>query len=208
MALYVIDTTRTIGAEERDLLSLLSQFGGSIVVALNKTDLPSSGSAEEAVAILSPGVDPGRICRTSAETGEGLDQLKSAIFDAAPEGEALYPEEYYTDQDPEFRAAEIIREKAFQRTREEVPHSLYVEIADMEQREDRLWIRAFLTVERDSQKGILIGRGGLMIREIRLEAESELSDIFPTRVHLDLRVKVDPKWRKNDAFLRRLIGRS
>ena len=92
--------------------------------------------------------------------------------------------------------------------KEESPHSTYVEIADLEERENgaKLWVRAFIHVERDSQKGIIIGREGSIIKNIRITAEKELRDIFPQRVHLDLRVKVTPKWRQNEKLLHRLIG--
>ena len=140
----------------------------------------------------------------SALTGEGVDDLLSVLFDLAPEGQPFYPSEFYTDQDPEFRIAESIREKVILHTREEVPHAVYVEIADAEMRREALWVRAFIQVERESQKGIVVGRGGAMIRRIRLEAEDELAGLFPYRVRLDLRVKVSKKWRSRDALLRRL----
>jgi GTP-binding protein Era len=132
----------------------------------------------------------------------------------AGEGEPLYPEEYYTDQDLGFRVAEIIREKAINRLREELPHSLYVEVADTELRthaEDpaktRLWIRAFIITERESQKGMVVGKGGGMIKAIRQAAQKDLNRILDWKVELDLRVKSAHDWRHNDKVLRRLISR-
>ena len=170
----------------------------------------------------------------SAQDGTGLSDIKTVLFDIAPEEEQMYPDEFYTDQDPQFRTSEVIREKALQKVRQELPHALYVEISDMELeggkageqitddtsaetassattnsprtgKPEKLWIRAFLVVERESQKGILIGKGGEMIKSIRQEAQRELGKLFPYRIHLDLRVKVNYKWRKKDDLLRRLI---
>lgn len=206
LVLYVVDAVRPAGDEERAVMALLKAFSGKTVIALNKIDADEARPARTE-ALLSAEFPGTRIVRTSAVTGDGVDTLVETLFEAAPEGDLLYPEDFYTDQDPEFRASEIIREKAFLAVRQEVPHSLYVEIADMEMRdrEEKLWIRAFITVERESQKGILVGKGGEKIREIRISAQRELSEIFPYRVHLDLRVKVNPKWRRDDRLLRKLV---
>jgi len=205
MVLYVNDSARAAGEEEDAVAARLSGFEGPVLIALNKTDV-TPNLAEENRAFIAERIPRAMFVSVSALLGKGIDELKDALFSLAPEGEALYPPEFYTDQDPEFRAAEIIREKAILATREEVPHALYVDIADMEEDgEDRLWIRAFLVVERDSQKGIVVGRGGEKIKEIRTSAQKELGKLFPYRIHLDLRVKVNPRWRRDDALLRKLM---
>jgi len=111
--------------------------------------------------------------------------LKDALYQVAPEGPPMYPEDYYTDQTPEFRIAEIIREEAIARTTEEIPHALYVEMSDMEWKDDEkgktLWVRAFLTVERESQKGIVIGKGAQKIKAIRIASLKQFRKIFPYR---------------------------
>ena len=119
----------------------------------------------------------------------------------------MYPADYYTDQTPDFRIAEIIREKAIAHTRQEVPHALYVRMEDLEMRDDgaTLWARGFILVERESQMGILVGKAGAMIRTIVQEAEAEAREIFPWDVKLDIRVKVDRDWRKRDPLLKKLI---
>ncbi len=204
MVLYLLDLTRPVGDEERDLMRLLRSFRGQVVVALNKSDQEQSHEKEIAESLSELGFErPYHVI--SALSGLGVEDLLSRLFALAPEGEALYPEEFYTDQEPEFRIAEVIREKAILQTRQEVPHSLFVEVADSESHGDTLWIRAFLHVERESQKGILVGKGGSKIKSIRIEAEQELREIFPYRVELDLRVKVTPKWRRRDQLLRRLV---
>jgi GTP-binding protein Era len=109
----------------------------------------------------------------------------------------------------QFRIEEIIREKAITRLRQELPHSIYAEVADAEFREEgtKLWVRAFLVVERESQKGMVVGKGGAMIRDIRLAALKELKDIFDWKIELDLRVKTAKDWRHNDRVLKKLIDR-
>jgi GTP-binding protein Era len=134
----------------------------------------------------------------------------------AEPGDPFYPEEYYTDQDIPFRIAEIIREKAMNRLREELPHSLYVEVADTELKDrvkengetvQKLWVRAFIITERESQKGMVVGKGGEMIKAIRQAAQKELNSIFDWKVELDLRVKTGKDWRHNDHVLHRIIDR-
>ncbi|MBN2050480.1 MAG: GTPase Era [Spirochaetales bacterium] len=201
--LYLTDASRKPGEEEHLLISFLSGLDIPVVLALNKTDLTED--TREIRGLLEESFPSSEILPISALKETGTEELLQALFLRAPEGEQMYPEDFYTDQDPEFRVREIIREKAFARLSQEVPHSLYVDIADMEVQEEDLWIRAFILVERESQKGIVVGKKGAGIREIRIESEKELRDLFPYHVRLDLRVKTDPKWRKKDHLLKRLI---
>ena len=144
--------------------------------------LPAAPSGPTCARMLGAVFPAGARCARSPRcSGEGLDVLKEALFAAAPEGDQLYPKDYYTDQTPDFRISEIVREKAMLQTREEVPHSLYVRIEDLEMRDDgaTLWARGFICVERESQKGIVVGREGERIKSIVRDAERELSEIFP-----------------------------
>jgi GTP-binding protein Era len=205
-ALYVVDGTRDPGDEERMIQEALRAAGRPVVACINKLDArgPAWTEARRALAASFPQTV---IHDISASRGDGVEALREALFAVAPEGDLLYPEDYYTDQTPEFRISEIVREKAMLQTREEVPHSLYVRIEDVEPRENGtvLWARGFLCVERESQKAIVVGREGERIRSILREAERELSEIFPQAVRLDMRVKVDRDWRKRDPLLRKLI---
>ena len=215
--LYIIDPTRPYGEEEREIAEALLRYEGPVVAVFNKSDLFGGNTAkiQERIGDFSKMLQDKKEKRhrflglfpISAVTGEGLEKLKELLFQTAPAGDPVYPEEFYTDQPPEFRASEIIREKAIMESRQELPHSIYVEIADMEisEEENRLWIRAFIWVERESQKGILVGKGGSKIKAIRVAAQKELNQIFPYRIHLDLRVKVNKKWRKNDAVLKKIF---
>ncbi len=207
IVLYLIDLSRPPGKEELTLMELLKSFRENLVIGLNKIDMGENylEIIKRQILIIFP---EARLHIISALTGKGLPEIIKEIFYLAPEGEKLYPEEYYTDQAPEFRIAEIIREKAIIHTRSEVPHSLYVDLCDLEMKDqDRLlWVRGFIYVERESQKGILVGKNGVKIKNIVRESEEELKDLFPYTIKLDIRVKVKPKWRKNDNLLKKLIS--
>jgi GTP-binding protein Era len=206
LALYVVDGTRAVGDEERALLEALRRYSRPIVACLNKADAGSPAWAEVKGQVKAelPQVP---LLEISALRGTGLDALRERLFALCPEGDQMYPPDYYTDQTPEFRVAEIVREKAMLQTREEVPHALYVRIEDLEMRDEgaTMWARGFICVERESQKGIVVGRGGDRIRAIVQEAERELNEIFPWTVKLDMRVKVDHQWRKRDPLLKKMI---
>jgi GTP-binding protein Era len=197
IVLYVLDATRAPGPEEIEIATLLVPHSGRTVAAINKIDDKNADPARARAFIFLYLPDLLTVCQVSAKTGEGVEPLFEALYAMAPEGEAFYDAEYYTDQEVDFRIAEIIREKAINRLRDEIPHALRVEIADTTFDENaeggrgRLWVRAFIIVERESQKGIVVGKGGLMIRAIRLAALKELDRIFDWKIELDLRVKTE-----------------
>ena len=194
--LYVLDATRMPGDEEEALAELLSQAGVFPVFALNAYQLFLSRFWTDA-----------EIIPVSALRGEGVNRLFDCLFARLEEGSPLYPEDYYTDQPPEFRIAEIIREKAMNRLSEELPHSIYVEVADWEMpNENELWIRAFICVEKESQKGMVVGKDGVKIGSIRKAAKRELKSVFPQNIRLDLRVKVSKNWRKNGYQIKSVLG--
>jgi GTP-binding protein Era len=201
LVLYVLDATRPPGPEEIEIASLLAPYSGRTAAAINKIDDKNAdpARAREFISQYLPGlfsnVLPQCCCTVSAKTGEGVEPLLDTLYAMAPEGDAFYDAEYYTDQEVDFRIAEIIREKAINRLRDEIPHALRVEVADAqfdanaEGGRGKLWVRAFIIVERESQKGIVVGKGGLMVRAIRLAALKELDRIFDWKIELDLRVK-------------------
>jgi GTP-binding protein Era len=198
LVLYVLDATRPPGPEEIEIAALLASHSGRTVAAINKIDDKNAdpAGAREFISQYLPGLSS---CAVSAKTGEGVESLLEALYAMSPEGEAFYDAEYYTDQEVDFRIAEIIREKSINRMRDEIPHALRVEIADTqfdanaENGRGKLWVRAFIIVERESQKGIVVGKGGLMIKAIRLAALKELDRIFDWKIELDLRVKAGSK---------------
>jgi GTP-binding protein Era len=217
LVLYLLDAARPPGAEEEAIARDLAPLAGTaLVTAVNKMDDADADfeGLRSFITLRLPELPDSRIFKISALKNEGAEELLQCLFDLASEGEPLYPEELYTDQDLGFRIAEIIREKAINRLREELPHSLYVEVADTELRNDavdpaktRLWIRAFIITERESQKGMVVGKGGEMIKAIRQAAQKDLNRILDWKVELDLRVKSAHDWRHNDKVLRRLISR-
>jgi len=200
LVLYVLDATRAPGPEEIEIATLLGgrPHSGRTIAVINKIDDKNADPAGAREFISQYFPEQGPPCfAVSAKTGEGVEPLLEALYAIAPEGEAFYGAEYYTDQEVDFRIAEIIREKAINRLREEIPHALRVEIADTQFDADaengrgKLWVRAFIIVERESQKGIVVGKGGLMIRAIRLAALKDLDRIFDWKIELDLRVKAN-----------------
>lgn len=207
--LYLIDSTRLPGSEEELTATLVAPFSDKLVVAINKTDSPMSKAADVRAFVerILPDLPKDRVFEMSALNDVNINDVLKALYDIAPVAEQLYPEEFYTDQEVDFRIAEIIREKAMNMLREELPHAIYVDIADMEWRKDgrELWVRAFLVVERESQKGMVIGKGASMIKNIRLESLKTCRDIFDYRIDLDLQVKVNKNWRQKDQVLKKLI---
>ncbi len=209
--LYIIDSTRDPGEEEEHVVELIQDFADKTVVAINKID--SSISRKKKIytflAEKMPKIPAERILEMSAQKDEGINEVLKALYDISPVGEPMYDEDTYTDQDLTFRVCEIIRGEAINRLQDEIPHSVYVDVADVEHRNDgkKLWIRAFLCVERDSQKGIVIGKGATKIKEIRLAAIKKLSEIYVQKIDLDLQVKVDKNWRQRDYTLNKLIDK-
>lgn len=205
VAVYLIDATREPGAEEESLAGALANLTIPLVAAINKIDHPEASPAR-AAEFLASRLPKVPVLEISAREKRGLDELIAFLLGNAAEGPAWYPAEYYTDQEPVFRIAEIIREKAINHTREELPHALFIEYQDSRRLGDGSLEASFdIVVERDSQKGIIIGKGGSMIKTIREEAEADLADIFDYPVRLRLQVTVDSSWKHDDKRLDSLI---
>lgn len=210
-ALYIIDITREPGEEEELTAKLLEKNQDKTVVAFNKTDLlPRKDLLLKYYDFIQknlPDVPKERIFEMSAKNDNGINEVLKALYEIVPEGVPMYDDELYTDQDLSFRVKEVIRGEAINRLKDEIPHAVYVEVADVEHRNEgkKLWIRAFLCVERESQKGIVIGKGASMIKEIRTASVKKLNQIYMQKIDLDLQVKVDKNWRQRDVTLNRLI---
>lgn len=209
--LYIIDSTRETGSEEELTANLVKAHSEKTVVAINKTDEKVSRpqTIRSFLEKVLPQIPAERIFEISAKNDTGINEVLKALYNLAPVAPKLYPEEFYTDQEVGFRIAEVIRGQAINRLEQEIPHAVYVSIADMEMRKDgrELWVRAFLCVERESQKGIVIGKGASMIKTIRIESIKALRRIFDYRIDLDLQVKVDKNWRQKDIVLTRLLDK-
>jgi len=206
--LYVVDPTRKGAQEEEAVEQILAKVKTPVITVLNKKDIASSLELEESEQFVRAHLAHTTVLKASAQNDEGVDDILISLFALAPEGELLYPEETRTDQSLDFRITEIIREKSINTVSDELPHAIYVELADIENHEEdnTIWIRAFIVVEKESQKGIVVGHGGSNIKVIRQESFKEIKKIFPgKKLQLDLRVKAQDKWRKNDMLLNKLL---
>lgn len=206
--IYLVDATRKPGTEEDTISYMLSALNVPVICVINKKDILSKTESELFTNYLQTHMPGRQIISVSALEDEGIDELLIELFKVCPEGDLLYDEDARTDQDLEFRISEIIREKAMGTVHAEIPHSIFVDLADMEYNEEegKVWIRAFIIVERESQKGIMVGKGGENIKKIRVASFKEIKKIFPTlKLELDLRVKVDEKWKSNDITLSRVF---
>jgi GTP-binding protein Era len=208
---FVIEATAEIGAGDRYIAGLLAEVGTPAILVVNKIDaagpndiLGHLGGASGALG------DFAAYVPLSALTGEGADALLGEITDRLPEGPMYYPDGVVTDQPDTFLAAELLREKLLAMAREELPHSLAVTVEEIEDRpaegdkEALLVLRAVVRVERDSQKGIVIGKGGAVIKEAGTAARIELEALLGTKVHLETHVKVEKDWQRRPDALDRL----
>ena len=208
LVLYIIDSTRNCAEEERMIAEILKSHQDKLVIALNKVDEknPLLVHARKFIKAHLPLVPENRILEMSAKNDVGINEVLKALYEMAKVAPHLYTDDAYTDQEVDFRIAEVIREQAINRLDQEVPHAVYVQIADLEMRSPtKMWCRAFLCVEKESQKGIVIGKGAQMIKTIRVESIKALRKIFDYKIDLDLQVKVDKNWRQRDATLNKLL---
>lgn len=208
--LYLIDPTRAIGPEEQAIGGILANAKAPVVAVVNKADIATAQQQEACVRYLAGTLPKAEVLKASGKQDEGVDDILIALFAHAPEGPLLYGEEVRTDQSLEFRLSEIIREQAIATVYDEIPHALYVELSDLEDRKEQntIWVRAFIVVETESQKGIVIGKGGANIKRIRVGSFKAIKPIFPGRkLQLDLRVKTQGKWRKDDRTLGRILDK-
>jgi GTPase len=207
-ALFVLNGAERSAGGDRFIAGALKRSGLPVVVAVNKTDLLDRAQTAKALADAAAreedGLDVRAVVPVSALHGAGTDPLRRELAALLPEGPAYFPAEDVSDQPREIEFAELIREQALRRTREEVPHSIEVRIEEIEERTDLTVVRAVLWVETESQKGILIGAGGGMIRAIGTAARRELERRLDGRAHLDLTVQVRRAWRRDDGLLDRL----
>ena len=201
-ALLLVDPGKGWGADHEELIASLVRRGTPVIAALTKADLRGASEITwPPEAVLGPTAWP----RVSARTGEGVDALVDALVAALPEAAALYPEDQLSDRPLRFLAAELVREAAFDALAQELPYSLAVEIIDFDEKDPAITrIRANLVLERESQKPIVIGKGGSMIKRIGIRARHEIEQLLDTKVHLALWVKIEPKWQKRPNRLKSL----
>ena len=205
LILFVSDVTESYGAGERFILDMVQTETASapVILVLNKVDLLTKEKLLPMIQQYAKLHNFAAVVPVSAATGENTQRLIEVIKKHLDEGPQYYPEDEITDQPERVVAAELIREKIFRLTRDEIPHSTAVEVEEMKTRENGdIFLRATIYVERDSQKGIVIGAGGAMLKEVGRQARQEMENIFGSRFFVDLWVKVKKDWRNKDGSLR------
>ena len=203
--LFVLNGEQEIGRGDRFIAQAIVASGVPAVTMLNKVDRLKPHEIAEALAVVAELGVPGEVYPASAETGLHVPEIVSELVSLMPEGPPMYPAEQRTDLPENVRLAELIREQALLRTREEVPHAVEVEIDEVEPKDDgSVVVRALLWTETDSQRGILIGAGGQMVKAIGSAARAEIETELARPVHLDLSVRVRRGWRGDEALLDRL----
>jgi GTP-binding protein Era len=206
--LLLLNGREPIGAGDRFIAKSLARSSVPVVAAVNKIDLLGEGETlaalDAAASLEKEGAQLKEIFPLSARTGAGVEPLTRALVELLPEGPLLYPADVRTDLPREQALAELVREQALKRTHDEVPHSIEVYVEELEERAGLTAIKASLWVETESQKGILVGKGGNMIRNIGSGARREIEALVGQRVFLDLTVKVRRRWRRDDSLLDRI----
>jgi GTP-binding protein Era len=200
IVLFVVDARARIGAGDRFVARRVFGLEKPVVIALNKVDRLKRAHIASQMKVASGLGDFHALHPVSAKTKEGVGELRGDLVSLLPDGPAYFPAEQATDLSLDERVAEVIREKALHLTREEVPHATTVEVEEIEERR----LRAVIYVETESQKGILVGKKGSMVREIGVRARPEVEALVGRPLFLELQVKVRPRWRRDPRMLERL----
>ncbi len=198
--LLVMNARERIGSGDRFVARRVFSLGVPVVIALNKVDRLKAGHIATQMKTAAGLGDFHALHPVSAKTGDGIDELRGDLESLLPEGPLYYPPETDTDMPLEARIAELVREQALQLVREEVPHALTAEVVEIDER--RVHVRLY--TETESQKQILIGKGGTRVREIGRAARPFIEQLIGHTIYLQLQVKASPKWRRNETMLERL----
>ena len=198
--LFVVSARERIGAGDRFIAHRVFSLGVPVVIAVNKVDRLKPGHIATQMKTAAALGAFESLHPVSAKTGDGIGELRDDLVELLPEDQPFFPREQRTDLPLEAQIGELVREKALHLTRDEVPHAITVEVAELTEKV----VRADLLVETESQKQILVGRGGSMIREIGTRARPEIEQALGHSVFLELRVRVKPRWRRDEALLERL----
>ena len=198
--LFVLSTRDRIGAGDRFIAGRVFSLGVPVVMALNKVDRLKAGHVATQMDTASKLGDFHALHPVSAKTGDGIAALREELVELLPEGPAYFPSDQRSDLSLEDEVAELVREKALALTREEVPHAISVEVDELGEKV----IRANLYVETESQKQIVVGKGGSVVKEIGVRARPEVEHLLGHPVFLELQVKVKPRWRRDEQLLERL----
>ncbi|AAX17159.1 GTPase Era [Borrelia hermsii] len=206
LILYVIDIQDEPGIEENEILTIISKSKINFLVVINKIDIQKTKEREIMIFLEKKGIKKDNIIKISAEQKINIEEIKDKIYANLQEGPLYYPEEYYTDQEMNLRTSEIIRGVTIKKLKEELPYSLYTQIEILEDRKNKLFIKANIIVAGESQKGIIVGKGGQGIKAIGEEARKIISKIFEKKCDLFLQVKLRKNWNKNSKLIKNLIN--
>jgi GTPase len=198
--LFVLSARERIGAGDRFIAERVFSLGAPVVIALNKVDRLKPGHIASQMQTASQLGEFYALHPVSAVTGDGIAELREELVGLLPEGPLYFPADQRTDLGIELQIAELVREKALQLTRDEVPHAISVEVDEL----DEKVVHATVFVETESQKQIVVGRGGSVIKQIGTRARPEIEQLLGRQVFLELKVKTRPKWRRDAAMLERL----
>ncbi|MET1002659.1 MAG: GTPase Era [Acidimicrobiia bacterium] len=205
---FLVDASAAIGPGDRFIADLVARAGTPAVLVANKTDRATPATIAERLASAAELGDFAAFVPLSARTGDGVDALLDELVARLPEGPHYYPDGMVSDQPESFLAAELVREKLLAVARDELPHSIAVTTEALEERETAdgplLALTVIIRVERDSQKGIVIGKGGSVLKRAGTDARRELEALLGVRVHLETRVRVEPDWQRRAHSLDRL----
>jgi GTPase len=199
--ILVLSARERIGAGDRFIAKRVFGLGVPVVIALNKVDRLKGGHIAQQMTAAARLGDFHALHPVSAKTGDGIGELREELVGLLPEGPLYFPADQRTDLSIETQIAELVREKALQLTRDEVPHAISVEVEELGEK----FVRALILVETDSQKQILVGKAGAMVKDIGTRARPEIEALMGRQpVFLELMVKVRPRWRRDEATLERL----
>jgi GTPase len=204
--LFVMDGAQTIGKGDLFIAGELEKVDTPAIALVNKVDLLDEDKSRSQLEVARHLFAFADVLPVSAKFGAGLEQLIERIGSFLPPGPKYFPDDMTSDQPENVLVSELIREKALELTRDEVPHSVAVLVEDIKARPqgDIVDVEAVIYVERESQKGIIVGKGGRMIKEIGTRARQDIEPLIGNKVFLDLRVKVEKDWSKNPEFIKRL----
>ena len=202
--IFMVDASQVIGSGDLYIANELALLNTPKIIVLSKIDKLEPGDIEVQLEIAKQLGKFDEIIPLSAATGQNVEVLVEKMNEMLPEGPQYYPPDMKTDQPERVIVAEFIREKALLLTREEVPHSIAVEVQEMKPRKDGEIVDIFATifVERESQKGILIGKGGRVLKEIGSKARADIEHLLGSHIFLDLRVRVKKDWRKEERYIK------
>lgn len=199
---WIIDVTQAFGPGDEFVLNRIKNLNKPVVLLVNKVDRLNKEKLLKRLTYWASQYNFNEIVPLSALKKENLDEVLTVLRQYLPEGMPLYPAEMKSDHGLVFQLCELVREKVLQKTHEEIPHSVAVVLESMEEKDGKVYLSFLIIVDRDSQKGILIGKGGDMIRDIRLSAQKEIKEKLGKPVNMELYVRVEKNWRNRESKIK------